>query len=276
MNLRKSRSVISLLVTLLFSVSLTCALTAVFINITFASSSFMEKRFVTKNLVQECEAQLDLQFEVLSVKSGIPARVFKNIENETSVENALKSSVHSVYSHIDTQAAKDTKAQYFYNLCIEYLDGNNLSYNKQDIENSAAEAADIYDKCLGMSNTEHLIDFVDGVKLNAPSAALGLFAWMFIFGALFFVIYKNKKRAFSYVSTGISVSGVTFVLVSAVSLIFKISTRFAMTPAAHYYAMCSVIRLFFIIIFAAGMLLILVGTVGNIMIYNNQKKKERR
>lgn len=276
MNLRKTRSAISLLITLIFSISLTCGLCAVLINTTFASSSFMEKRFVTKSLAQECETQLDMQFEALSIKSGIPARVFKNIENETSVENTLKSSVHSFYSHIDTQAAKATKAEYFYSLCIEYLDGNNLSYNEHDIKNTAAEAAEIYDKCLGISNTEHLIDFVDGVKINAPRASLGLFAEVFLFGALFFIIYKSRNRAFSYVSTGVSVSGVTLVLISIFGLIFKIGMHFSMSPAAHYNAMCSVIRLFFLLLFAAGALLILIGTVGNIVIYNSEKKKERK
>ena len=127
MNLRKLRSAVSLLITLLLSAALSSAVGAVMINSTFASSSFMERRFVTESLADDCESQLDLQFEALALKSGIPARVFRNIENETSVENTLRSSVHNFYNHIDTEAAKATKAEYFYNLCVEYLEGNNLT-----------------------------------------------------------------------------------------------------------------------------------------------------
>lgn len=276
MNMRKSRSAVSLLITLLLSFALSCAVGTIMVNSTFASSSFMEKRFVTKKLAEECEAQLDLQFEALALKSGIPARVFRNIENETSVENTLRSSVHNFYSHIDTEAAKATKAEYFYNLCVEYLEGNNLTYNQQDVSNAAHEAAEIYENCLGISNTEHLIDFADAVQANSPRAALGLFVSAFVLGSLFFVMYKSKNRAFSYVSASVSVSGVTLVLISAVSLIFKVGTHFAMAPAAHYYAMCSVIRLFYLLLLAVGTLLVLIGTVGNIIVYNSEKKKERK
>ena len=69
MNLRKLRSAVSLLITLLLSAALSSAVGAVMINVTFASSSFMEKRFVTKSLAEECESQLDLQFDMLAVKS---------------------------------------------------------------------------------------------------------------------------------------------------------------------------------------------------------------
>lgn len=217
-----------------------------------------------------------MQFEALALKSGIPARVFRNIENETSVENTLRSSVHNFYNHIDTEAAKSTKAEYFYNLCVEYLEGNNLTYNKQDIENTAYEAAEIYENCLGLSNTEHLIDFADGVQNDAPRAALGLLVSAFVLGAFFFVLYKSKNRALSYISTSVSVSGVTLAFISVISLIFKVGTHFAMTPSAYYNAMCSVIRLFYLLLFAVGALLVLIGTVGNIIIYNGEKKKERK
>lgn len=276
MNLRKLRSAVSLLITLLLSAALSSAVGAVMINSTFASSSFMERRFVTESLADDCESQLDLQFEALALKSGIPARVFRNIEKETSVENTLRSSVHNFYNHIDTEAAKATKAEYFYNLCVEYLEGNNLTYNKQDIENTAYEAVEIYENCLGLSNTEHLIDFADGVQNDAPRAALGLLVSAFVLGAFFFVLYKSKNRALSYISTSVSVSGVTLTFISVISLIFKVGTHFAMTSAAHYNAMCSVIRLFYLLLFAVGALLILVGTVGNIIIYNSEKKKERK
>lgn len=275
MNLRKTRSIISLLITLLFSLSISCACGTVLLNATFANASFMEQRFVTDKLAEECEAQLNLQFEALAVKSGIPARVFRNIENEISVKETLRTSVNNFYSHIDTQAAKATKADYFYNICTEYLDGNNLSYNEQDIRNASAEAAEIYENCIGLSNTEHLIDFTDRVNANAPDAALGFFMGMLLFGALFFVLYKSRSRAFSYVASGISVSGATLVFISLFSIIFKVGTRFAMTPQAHYASMCSVIRLFFILLFAFGVLLIALGTVLNVMIYNKEKKDKR-
>ena len=127
-----------------------------------------------------------------------------------------------------------------------------------------------------MSNTEHLIDFADGVQNDAPRAALGLLVSAFVLGAFFFVLYKSKNRALSYISTSVSVSGVTLTFISVISLIFKVGTHFAMTSAAHYNAMCSVIRLFYLLLFAVGALLILVGTVGNIIIYNTEKKKERK
>ena len=50
MNLRKLRSAVSLLITLLLSAALSSAVGAVMINSTFASSSFMETRFVTESL----------------------------------------------------------------------------------------------------------------------------------------------------------------------------------------------------------------------------------
>lgn len=276
MNLKKTRSIVSLLITLIFSLSLSCAVSAMLVHATFANSSFMEKRFVTDALAGECEAQLETQFEALSVKSGIPARVFRNIENEITVKETLRVSVHSFYSHIDTRAAQATKADYFYNLCTEYLEGNNLSYNEQDIRNAAVEAAAIYKSCLGFSNTEHLIDFTDNVQENAPRAVFGLLAGTLVMGFLFFVIFKSRNRAFSYIAAGFSVSGVSLVFISLASLIFKVGTGFVMTPQAHYDALCSVIRLFFLFLLAAGIVFTAAGTAFNIMIYNKKKNDKNK
>lgn len=274
MNLRKSRSLISLLIILFFSASLSCASAAILVNSTFADASFMMKFFVTDSLVSECNSQLDLQFEALSVKSGIPARVFKNVENEVTAKEAMQTSVYNAYNHVNSQSSKNTKEAYFYNLCKEYLEGNNLSYNEQDVRNTAAEAADIYESCLGLKNTEHLIDFADKVQNDAPRAVLGLLAGTLVSGFLFFVLYKNKNRALSYVAAGVSASGGSFILISVISLVFKVGMHFTMTPQAHYDALCSVIKLFFVIIFALGVLFTAAGTICNIMVYNKEKKKE--
>lgn len=276
MNLRKTRSVISLLITLIISLSLSCAAAALLVNFTFANASFMARFFVIDSLADECEAQLDLQFEALSVKSGIPVRVFKNIENEISIKNTLRTSVYNAYDHIDVQSTKDVRADYFYNLCTEYLEGNHLSYNEQDIRNTAREAADIYERCLGFGNIEHLIDFVDHAQKNAVRAALGLLTVVLVFSFLFYIIYKNKSRASSYIATGVSVSGVSLILISVISLIFKVGMHFSVTPAAHYNALCSAIRLFFAIVFAVGVLFTAAGTICNIIVYNKEKKKERK
>lgn len=276
MNLKKTRSLISLLITLFFSVTLSCALSSLLINFTFASSSFMEKYFVSDKLVRECDVQLNLQFNALSVKSGIPVRVFKNINNEISTDEMLRLSVYNFYNGNDSAAVNNTREKYFFKLCTEYLDGNELKYNEQDIYNTAIEAAEIYNGCLSLHNAEHLADFAENVHSNAPKASLSLLCATMFFGFLFYILYRSKNRAFSYVAAGISVSGVTLVLISAVSLIFKIGTGFVMTPDAYYDALCSVISLFFVLLAAVGILLIIAGSIFNIVIYNKEKKKDRR
>jgi len=275
MNLRKTRSLISLLITFLFSVTLSCAMGALLINFTFASSSFMEKRFVSDKLIRECDAQLDLQFDALSVKSGLPVRVFKNIKNEISTGEMLRLSVYNFYDSNDSESLNHTREEYFYKLCTEYLDGNELKYNEQDIRNTAREAAAIYNGCLCLHNAEHIADFAEHVNGNAPRAALGLLGGTLIFGLLFYILYKNKNRAVSYIAAGVSVSGVTLVFISMVSLIFKVGTGIMITPAAYYDAFCSVVRLFFALLAAVGVLLIAAGSVLNAVVYNKEKKKDR-
>lgn len=275
MNLRKTRSVLSVIITFILALSITCASVAMLINATVASYGFMADYFISEELAAECEKQLDLQFEALSEKSGIPVRVFETSKSENSVRNVINLSLEYVYGYTGVSVNEDEKTEYFYKLCTEYLDGNNISYNHDDVMNAAREAAEIYIGCCTLQNTDYLSDFVENISSNTPKIALASLFSALVCGFLLFILYSKKHHVFEYFASSISGAGAALILISFAALITRIGNNIAVSPQIYSNALYSSVRMVFLLMLVLGAAELILGAVCSTILYNNEKKKRR-
>lgn len=276
MNLKKSRSVLSVILTVVLAFSLTAASSVFLIGETFANRAFIDRALITDRLASECEKQLGLQFDALALKSGIPSRVFKNIEAENSVKDTLKYSVSLIFSNESSKVMLENRKEYFYNMCIEYLNGNGIKYNEDDVERTAQEAAEIYLGVCTVQSESQLSVVSETLSANAPKLAFTAFFVVIICAVLLVVLYSGKNNALGYIGSGISASGIALALIAVISLLAGCGKGVLITPQVYYEAFCSVLRLFFVFMIFLGIFETVVGTVVLINVQTVQNRRKRR
>lgn len=276
MTLSKSRSIISVLLTVVLAFSMTVLSFVFLVRGTFCNSAFIDRVMVSDELVGECENQLNMQFDALSAKSSIPSRVFKNIETENPIEDAVRHSVLMIYSNENSKAFFENKKDYFYNMCLEYLNGNNIKFKEDDVERTAREAAEIYTQTCTLQSSDYLRVIVNVIKDNSPGLALIAFVACLVCVVLMFVLYSGKNNSFGYVGAGISACGIALVFTALISLVSGFGKGVLISPQAYYEAFCSVLNLFFVFMILLGLLEAAVGTIVLLNVEAVKKRKSNR
>lgn len=276
MSLRKSRSVISWLASFLLALCIVGAVFSTVVDLTVANAGFIEKAIVNSKVVSECENQLDLQLGALSKRSGIPERVFENVKKEVSVKETLVSSFDGIYNHIENNSKNEQRVQYFYNLCIEYLEGNNISYSSENVMNTAVLAAEIYENCCEFHNLEYLVDVADSIRADVPVAVSGFIVLGLILSSVFFFLYSNKNRSCSYVYSSLSAAGVCLVIIGVTGVLFASRAGIVFEPAVYFSAFKDLIKTMFMWLCLSGIVLAGGGFAGNVFVYKQELKKRRK
>ncbi len=275
MSLQKSRSVISWLASFLLALCIAGAALATVVDLTVANAGFIEKAIVNSNVVSECENQLDLQLGALSKRSGIPERVFENVKKEVSVKEALVSSFDGIYNHTENNSKNEQRVQYFYNLCIEYLEGNNISYSSENVMNTAVLAAEIYKNCCEFHNLEYLVDVADSIRAEVPVAVSVFIVLELILGSVFFFLYSNKYRSCSYVYSSVSAAGVCLIIIGVAGALFASRVGIVFEPEVYFFTFKNLIKTMFMWLCLSGIVLASGGFAGNVFVYKQKLKKRR-
>lgn len=276
MSLKKSRNIISVILTIVLAFSLAAGSSVFLIKETFANSAFIDRALITDELAAECEKQLNLQFDALALKSGIPSRVFTNIETDNSVKDTLKYSVSLIFSDESGKVMLENRKEYFYNMCAEYLDGNNIAYNDEDIERTALEAAQIYLGVCTVQNYKQLSVAAEAISQTAPKFSFAAIVTMVICAVLLLFLYSGKNESFGYIGSGISASGIALVFIALLSLITGCGKGILITPQAYYDAYCSALHIFYAFMILLGILEAVAGTVILINVQTASDRKKRR
>lgn len=270
MTIKTSRTVLSIILTVIFSASVLVALFSFVFNSTLLSKTFIEKHFITDSLVAECEKQLESNFAVLAEESNIPFAVFTTAQQEFPVKDSMLQATQYIFNEQDSTLYSQSKIDYFYKLCTEYLDGNAIQYKKSDIRNVAQKAAKIYSNCVGIHN----VDYVN-TQFPVYSKACGkiiTFAVVAcaVIGAFLIIMYSDKKRAFAYLASATAGAGIAGVLTSVLLLAAKVGSDFNYTPIIYQQSIYSIIKLSFIIMLLCSALV----TAGAYAVIFMIKKKQ--
>lgn len=281
MELKSSRKILCSLLCVVISVALSVAATVGIFDMTFTSPRFISEYFATEELTAKCEEQLDLRFEALAEKSSIPARVFQAIKSQNSISACQDVAVDYFFNGGDCSLYSQSRVDSFKKLCTEYLDGNNIKYSQEDVDNTAEEAARIFSECVGISGFKTLQAVVSDINDVSPKIILSSLMIGCIAASLVFLLFSQKKNGLGYLCVSVTSSGISVFVIGVLCLILKVGKDSVLIqPEAYKNAMMNCIYTFYILLVSAGIAIFLIGlvlTAFTIQTYKKEKtKKESR
>lgn len=270
MSLIKTRRVMCAILCILFAVGGILFFGTLIANITVLSESYMVSIFEHNDISQQCRDEFEEQLSVLEAESGIPTRVFDAVYNFEEITN--DSTISRLYGGHDTTLYTQDTIDIFEQLCVEYLEGNNLQYDEELIHNTALEATRIYSECFGMANTEELSAFITTAKANTQSI-MSIGALLIVVPiVLLLILFKKTKDIMFYIFSSLTVQGFSFITLSLASLIFKIGQNVNITPAIYAEAFADSAKGACIIFLIFGAILSAVALYFNVKITKSKKQ----
>ena len=236
MGLSETRKILSNLLAVLLACCLCVLLCALGINATVTRQRYLEKHFITEELVQECTEQLDAKYAVLESETGIPQRVFAAVKDDYKVEESLKTALQNAFGAEDTALYNSNMVNYFNNLCTEYLDDSGVIYDADAVAAAANEAALIFSDTVGMHNIDSLSVniFLLQRTLTTTIAASAFGTVLCII--LIFVMYTNRKKAAVYALAGVCGGALGAGLGSIGCLVLNAASALGLSPAVYQAA----------------------------------------
>ncbi len=273
MPLKTTRRIICVILSIIIAVGMLSFFSAMIFRATAINEKFIVKHFVSDSLVSQCNEQMNMKFEALEVKSSVPARVFKTVQKDFDTGSTIMQSVQAIFNEEDPTLFNTSMKDYFYNLCIEYLDGNNMSYNKKYIENTAYDAAKAYSESVGIHNTQSYRHYIEKAKNNcAKISSVSLLA-VIIAVVFLCLMYTDKKSAMIYVLGGTASSGIAGAVSGILCIVFKTGANSGVLPVIYQSCFQSLLRSSFIGLIVIGAAVTAVSYVFLMMIKRSKIKE---
>lgn len=271
MGLKATRKILSIILCVVVAIATICTVSSAVLEMTFSSRGFITKNIVTSEVITECETQLKAKYAVLEDESGIPARVFETILSNYDTEESVKLAVENIFGEESSELYSEERVEYFYNLCVEYLDGNAIRYKKSEVQSVADRAAMIYSETVGVHNTGSVVDHLNMFRNNCTkSTSVGLISIVLCM-VLLLVVYRDREFAVSYFVAGITAGGIATVLGAIICLIFKVSAGISVSPMVYQSSFASMFNKYLLYLVLAG--IVVVAICSAVQFYFSKKKK---
>lgn len=270
MSLKSTRKILSIIFIVIIAAGGSLFAGAVTVKATLCSESYLQRHFTSDRVMAQCQQNFDSRIEALSEKSGIPVRAFEAVSNFEEIKS--DSPVRRLFGGHDTTLYTSDTVERFEQLCIEYLEGNSIKYDKELIHNTADEAAKIYADCFGLKNTDEISGFINSVNENYQRF-ISISSLMLILPiVLLFLLYKKVYDIFLMVFSAFTAEGVTLVFSGAIGLILKLGQSALIYPQIYALAAGNVIRNVFVILMIAGFVITAVFVFFNVYLYKKNSK----
>ncbi len=280
MQLKSTRKIMSIILAVVIALGAVMFSFSTVLSSTFAKKSFIVKHIVTNELVDECDRQLGVKFEALERKTGIPARVFETVKQSYSTRDALLQSAEYMFDENDSTLYNDNRVDYFYGLCVEYLEGNEFKYNEKNVRVIADEAARIYSDSVGIHNADEIGDYVEHIHhLNARVQSVGLM--LVVVGVvLLLVLFKKLQEAILYIGAGIMAGGISTFFGAIVAIVTKAGNSPVVSPMIYQQSFASMVTSSMTRLVLAGLMVLVLGVLafayGAYKINLEQSRKDNR
>lgn len=260
--MKKTRRIISTLLSIVLAFSVfTVALSTVF-SLTLINQEYFTNNFITDKVVSECENQLKLKFDTLEKKSGIPAKVFETVLTDMPVSKMMTMSIDNFYNGHDTTAYSVDRADYFYKICTQYLNANNIAFDEQSIRNVADEAAHIFSDCVGFHNVSFLRLYIDETKQTTTTVTSVALVLIVACAILINILYGDRAQGFKYVASGILASGAGGVVACLIALVTGVGTQLDISPVIYQQGFAHCVQMFYIYFAIVNVAVAVAGVVG--------------
>ena len=273
MSLSLSRKIVAITLEIIMAVSTVVFLFSVMMTFTVADKNYFINNFANPDLVDECDDQLNLKYEALSSETGIPARVFERVEEDYPTDEAIRQAVLSVFSEENETLYSENKINYFYELSIEYLEGNGVEYKEEDIRRAAEKAARIYSDTVGLHNTGGIEARINDFSRKYPRATLISFIVAFACFPSIMIMYKRKKGGYFVAIGGILAGAVATAVGSLLAVVFNLGKGVDIIPEIHKQSIMSMtIKDFLILAFLSAV--ISAGAISIMKVVDNRIQDE--
>jgi hypothetical protein len=272
MSLHKSRNIICFILSIFVAIGSVLSIAIGVFSATLCNGEFMSNFLCSSYTMEQCTEAFTQDLAVLELESGIPAQVF-----ETAVEDDYATAItliQSIYSTGQSTSTTNELTNSFQELCTEYLDGNNIAYNKDDIQATAEKATELYMSNFQISQGDEISLYASDLKTKTSGiVALGLLLIALpIFTA--FVLFEKKEKLIAQILSYVTTMGVTNILLSIVAFVASFFIKSSITPAIFGEALLTTIRTDIAIIAVIGIALTAIGII--VAIRTNSKTIEKR
>ena len=276
MEMKKSRKILTAIFVVLLSAALTCTIAMGAVTLTFASSDFLRNHIATEELANECNQQLEMKFSVYEKETGIPARVFLTVETDYPTQTMLGRAFTNAFGEEDTSLYSATMVDYFYGLCTEYLDGNEIPYDDKRIKNAAEGAAQLYSEAVGLHNVDPIEGYINTVSHTGGRIAFATLGAFAVCVLAIMLMYKSKYLAYVKIFIGVEAAGVALLLGGLLLLFSGAAGRITIQPEAYRAAFEAITRGYFLMLTAVGAVLTVGAGFGVKFAFTREyaKKKE--
>lgn len=271
MGTKATRKILSIIIAVVIAIATVCASASCVVGITFASRGFLQEHIVTDAVVAECTNQLKAKYAVLEEESGIPARVFETAIENYDVRENLTLAVSYVFGDESAELYSRERVNYFYGLCEEYALGNSIAFEKNDLLATAEKATEIYSQAVGIHNADSMVEYISVFRQSCNKATSTSLVAIIICTVLLIIMYKKRENAVSLLVGGISGGGVALIFGAIISLIARVGSDFAVSPAVYQQAFAGMVRLYLLYLIIVGFVLVALASLVQYLLLQNKK-----
>lgn len=268
MSLRKTRKALSVLLAVIIVIGGNMFFGAEIVKYTLCNEKYFSDVVLTSSFTDKCEENFRNYAQALSAQSGIPAQVFEVALNSERVNTGF---LHTVFENSDIFYEDMTVK--FEELCLEYLNGNNIEYNETMLKNTARAAANAYEDCFSISNMQGAKAFIDHVNSEyGKYTSIGLLL-VIVSIFLLFVLFSKKSDFLKSVCTGFTALGLSMIFIALAGLIFNVGGSPNLAPALYADAVSKAVDGAFSIALIFGVLITAISVVFSLYKYKIIEKK---
>lgn len=273
MKMIRSRAILSVIMQFIIAVGTTALIFSFVMNFTAASPSYYEKRIPKESIVAECDSQLTKKYEMLAAESGFPERVFEMVKTDMPTAQSVNTALSGAFSQGGGSVYSQNLVDFFYNLCEDYADGNDLAYSKADLQPVAEKAARIYDDTVGVHSTELAQQKIKSVKSQVTLAQFVSFLIIVVCSFAAISMYGRKHLGYICFLGGIMGGGIGTLFASALLYLIKPYSVIDITPSVYAAAFGSATQKIFVV---TAMLSVAVTVASAILMIHFEKQYQRK
>ena len=196
MKMTRSRELLSVIMQFIIAICTLVLISSFVLNLTFSSETYYDSHFPSAKLAAECDAQLTQEYEMLAKESGFPIRVFEMVKKDMPTYQAVESAVDGVLTSDKSDFYNENLVSYFYNICEDFADGNDMQYSKADLTATAEKAARIYSDVVGIHNTDDAVQKMKKLNSKVTLAQLVSFVVAVVCSVSMILMYSRKRLGY--------------------------------------------------------------------------------
>ncbi len=252
MLLKSSRKVLCFIFTLIIVAGNFLFIGSLVARYTIASGEYINIFLGSDKVLGECDENFKKGIESVAEESLIPSRVFEAILSDETLFN--ENAVQRLFSNGNASFYSEDIIEKFESLCIEYLNGNEISYNKAAIHNTALKAAAVFSDSYGIKNAKAFEWIIDSVTANSPKySSTGIL--LVVLAVAFILLIQGKKKAKSYCAYAFAASGISLALTGIVGAFVGTAGLINITPHIYGNMINMSFRFAYIILFVTGVMI---------------------